>query len=65
MTSAAWKIKQAGEEKIKKDLSERETNHKRLKDRKQIDEERWVGDGLDECWVLRRALVRMSTGCCI
>ena len=47
---------------------ERERNHKRplmIENTLRVDGGRWVGDGLDGEWVLRRALVGMSTGHCI
>ena len=45
---------------------EREANHKRLlmiENKLGIARGRWVGDGLDGGWVLRRALVMLSTVC--
>ena len=42
----------------------KEVNHKRLlmiENKLRVDGGRWMGDGLDECWVLRRAF-EMSTG---
>ena len=45
----------------------RETNHKRLlmlENKLRADGGRWVGDGLDGGWALRKALV-MSIRCCM
>ena len=45
----------------------REVNHKRLlmiENKLRVGGGRWMGDGLDGCWVLRRAF-EMSTGYCM
>ena len=44
------------------------TNHKiflMMENKLRANGERWIGNGLDEGWVLRRALVMMNTGYCI
>lgn len=46
---------------------ERETNHKKLlmiKNKMRVGGGRWVGDGMVGGWILRKALVKMSTWCC-
>lgn len=39
---------------------EREANHKKLLT---IEHRGWMGDGLNRWWVLRKALVVLSSGC--
>ena len=54
-----------GKGQIKKKKMEKK--HKKLLkmgNKLRVDGGRWVGDELDGCWVLRRALV-MSTECCM
>ena len=47
---------------------EREANHKRLltvENKLRVNGGRWVGDGLNGSWALKRAIVGMNTGCCM
>ena len=47
---------------------ERETNQKRLlmiENKLWVNGGRWVGDGLDGSWELRRALIMTSIGYCM
>ena len=69
MISLMWNLRNQTDEHMGRwGEGESKTNYKRLltveNKLRRVDGGRWVGDGLDGRWVLRRALV-MSTGCCM
>ena len=65
-----WNLRNETDEHLggRKTREERETNHKILlmiENKLWVDRGSWVGDGLAGGWALRRALVVMSTECCM
>ena len=64
-----WSLRKKTDEHMgrgKKREREKETNHRRLfmtENKLRFGGGRWVGDGPDGWWVLRRALVMLSIGC--